>query len=83
MNLDIEDKLEDLYQIYFRVEYKNPKLYTIHFEILQNSIDFDYNYNENLTFNANIDNIQKIINKKIIEILGGPNEKYRANRNNQ
>ena len=68
MELEIEDKLENIYKnLKIEVKFKDFRIYEIDVQINNEGINyFDYTYDAHLTFDANISIIRKIIDNKII-----------------
>ena len=68
MELEIEDKLQEIYKnIKIEVNFKDFRIYEINVQINNEGINyFDYTYDATLTLDANISIIRKIIDNKII-----------------
>ena len=68
MELEIEDKLQEIYNnLKIEVKFKDFRIYEINVQINNEGINyFDYTYDVNLTLDANISIIRKIIDNKII-----------------
>ena len=68
MELEIEDKLENIYKnLKIEVKFKDFRKYEINVTINNEDINyFDYIYDVTLTLDANISIIRKIIDNKII-----------------
>ena len=68
MELEIEDKLQEIYKnIKIDVKFKDFRKYEINVTINNEDINyFDYIYDVTLTLDANISIIRKIIDNKII-----------------
>ena len=68
MELEIEDKLQEIYKnIKIDVKFKDFRIYEINVTINNEDINyFDYKYDVTLTLDANISIIEKIIDNKII-----------------
>ena len=68
MELDIEDKLQEIYKnLKIEVNFKDFRIYEINVQINNEGINyFDYTYDVTLTLDANISIIRKIIDNKII-----------------
>ena len=68
MELEIEDKLQEIYKnIKIEVNFKDFRIYEINVQINNEDIKyFDYTYDVTLTLDANISIIEKIIDNKII-----------------
>lgn len=70
MDLEIEDKLQEIYKnIKIEVEFVDFRKYKIicKLPIIEEIFDFIYTYNVNLTKDYNIDIIKNNINKQIIK----------------
>ena len=68
MELEIEDKLQEIYKnLKIEVKFKDFRIYEINVTINNEDINyFDYTYDVTLTLDANISIIRKIIDNKII-----------------
>ena len=68
MELEIEDKLQEIYKnLKIEVKFKDFRIYEINVTINNEDINyFDYIYDVTLTLDANISIIRKIIDNKII-----------------
>ena len=68
MELEIEDKLQEIYKnLKIEVKFKDFRIYEINVIINNEYINyFDYTYHVTLTLDANISIIEKIIDNKII-----------------
>ena len=68
MELEIEDKLQEIYKnLKIEVNFKDFRKYEINVTINNEDINyFDYKYDVTLTLDANISIIEKIIDTKII-----------------
>ena len=68
MELEIEDKLQEIYKnLKIKVNFKDFRIYEINVQINNEGINyFDYTYDAHLTFDTNINLIRKIIDNKII-----------------
>ena len=68
MELEIEDKLQEIYKnLKIEVNFKDFRIYEINVQINNEGINyFDYTYDVTLTLDANISIIEKIIDNKII-----------------
>ena len=80
MELEIEDKLQEIYKnLKIEVKFKDFRIYEINVIINNEDINyFDYIYDVTLTLDANISIIRKIIDNKIIlPYLGRRNKKWK------
>lgn len=70
MELEIMDKLQDIYQTGVEVEFKDFRVYHIKSLVpTLGLVEFDYKYDNNLTFDANINIIVQEIDKRLIKLF--------------